>query len=202
MQLRTGFSIMALPFFPSPRARRGLFAFAAGAVLFLPLQAEAAGNNTLTKTGDILRIALPAAAAGISIYKGDYQGLLQFAVAYAATVGIAEGLKHVVRERRPDGSDWQSMPSASAASAQAASAYLWHRYGWEYGVPAFGLALLTGYSRVQAKKHHWYDVAASDAIAFGVNYLVVSRYHKPYSPYEFSMGATPDSVSVHFAMNF
>ena len=75
-------------------------------------------------------------------------------------------------------------------------------YGWEYGVPAFGLALLTGYSRVQAKKHHWYDVAASDAIAIGVNYLVVSRYHKPYSPYEFSMGATPDSVSVQFAMNF
>ena len=182
--------------------RRSLIALAAGTIFLLPLQAEAAGNSTLTKTGDILRIALPAAAAGISLYKGDYQGLVQFAVAYAATIGIAEGLKHVVHERRPDGSDWQSMPSASAASAQAASAYLWHRYGWQYGVPAFGLALLTGYSRVQAKKHHWYDVAASDVIAFGVNYFVVSRYHKPYSPYRFSMGATPDSVSVHFAMNF
>lgn len=193
---------MAIRFPASACVRRHLFAVAAGALLLIPLQAEAAGNSTLTKTGDILRIALPAAAAGISIYKDDYRGLVQFAFAYAATVGIAEGLKQVVHERRPDGSDWKSFPSASAASAQAASAYLWHRYGWRYGLPAFGLALLTGYSRVQAKKHHWYDVAASDVIAFGVNYLVVSRYHRPYSPYRFSMGATPDSVSVHFAMDF
>ena len=193
---------MTVQFRFSVRPRRGLATFTASAMLMLPLQAEAAGNNTLTKAGDILRIALPAAAAGISLYKDDYTGLKQFAIAYVATVGIAYGLKQVIHERRPDGSDWHSMPSASAASAQAASAYLWHRYGWEYGVPAFGLALLTGYSRVQAKKHHWYDVAASDVIAFSVNYLVVSRYHKPYSPYEFSMGATPDSVSVQFAMNF
>ncbi len=187
----------------SARLRRCATTLTVAAVVgLLPLQAQAAGNETITKTGDILRFALPAAAAGISIYKDDYQGLAQFAVAYVATIGIAEGMKQVIHERRPDGSDYKSMPSASAASAQAASAYLWHRYGWEYGVPAFGLAVLTGYSRVQAKKHHWYDVAASDVIAFGVNYFVVSRYHKPYSPYDFSMGASPDGVSVHFAMNF
>jgi membrane-associated phospholipid phosphatase len=181
--------------------RFGFAATAAALITMAPLQAQAAGNQTLTKTGDILRIALPAAAAGISLWKGDYQGLFQFALAYGATIGIAEGMKQVIHERRPDGSDWKSMPSASAASAQAASAFLWHRYGWEYGVPAFGLALLTGYSRVQAKKHHWYDVAASDVIAFSVNYLIVTRYHEP-QPYRFSMGASPDGVSVQFAMNF
>lgn len=187
----------------STRLRRSLAALTAGTMLaLLPLQAEAAGNDTLTKTGDVLRIALPAAAAGISLYKDDYKGLAQFAVAYVATIGIAEGLKHVVRERRPDGSDWKSMPSASAASAQAASAYLWHRYGWQYGVPAFALSMLTGYSRVQAKKHHWYDVAASEAISVGVNLLVVSRYQRPNDTYRFSAGASPDGVSVQFAMNF
>ena len=184
--------------------RRTLTA-AAALLILVPLQAQAGtktyGNKTITDAGDILRFALPAAAAGISLYKDDYTGLFQFAIAYGATVGIAEGLKHVVHERRPDGSDYKSFPSASAASAQAASAYLWHRYGWEYGVPAFGLALFTGYSRVQAKKHHWYDVAASDVISLGVNYLVVSRYHEP-QPYDFSMGASPDGVSVRFAMNF
>lgn len=184
------------------RLRRGIAALVAGALFLLPLQAEAAGNKTVTHAGDILRFALPAAAAGISLYKDDYTGLAQFAVAYAATVGIAEGLKQVVHERRPDGSDFKSFPSASAASAQAASAYLWHRYGWQYGVPAFGLGLLVGYSRVQARKHHWYDVAASDAIAIGVNYLVVSRYHSPNYDYRFSAGASPDGVSVQFAMNF
>lgn len=184
------------------RPRRLAVAAMASFLVLVPLQAQAAGNSTLTKTGDILRFALPAAAAGISLYKDDYTGLAQFAVAYAATIGTAELMKHFIHERRPDGSDWKSMPSASAASAQAASAYLWHRYGWEYGVPAFGLALLTGYSRVQAKKHHWYDVAASDALAFGFNYLFVSRYHEPQDNYRFSVGATPDSVGVQFAMNF
>lgn len=182
--------------------RRSSAAILTGVLLLVPVTAEAAGNKTLTKTGDILRFALPAAAAGISLYKSDYTGLAQLIVAYGATVGIAEGLKHVVHERRPDGSDFHSFPSASAASAQAASAYLWHRYGWQYGLPAFGLAVLTGYSRVQAKKHHWYDVLASDGIAFGVNLLVVTRYHRRFDPYALSMGATPDSVSVNFTMRF
>lgn len=180
------------------------FCAVATATLFTlaPLQAQAAGNDTITKTGDILRIALPVVAGGISLYKRDYTGTAQLVVAYGLTIAIAEGLKRVVHERRPDGSDYKSFPSASAASAQAASAFLWHRYGWQYGLPAFGLAVLTGYSRVQAKKHHWYDVAASDVISFGVNYFVVTRYHRPISPYNFSFGASPDGVSLKFAMNF
>lgn len=183
------------------RLRNCSIGLALSCLAFAPLQAQAAGNQSITNAGDILRLALPAAAAGISLYKGDYQGLAQFGVAYIGTMGMAEGLKQFVHERRPDGSDWKSFPSASAASAQAASAYLWHRYGWKYGLPAFGLALFTGYSRVQAKKHHWYDVAASDVIAFSINYLVVTRYHKPYSRYHLSMGASPDGVSLQFAMN-
>lgn len=184
------------------RLRRGVAVFMAGALFLFPALAQPAGNRTVTRAGDILRFALPAAAAGISLYKDDYRGLAQFAVAYGATVGIAYGLKQVVHERRPDGSDFHSFPSDSAASAQAASAYLWHRYGWKYGLPAFGLAVFTGYSRVQARKHHWYDVAASDVVALGVNYVVVSRYHRSYDSYRFSAGASPDGFSVNFAMNF
>ena len=186
----------------STRLHRSALALVLGCLALAPFQARAAGNQTITDAGNVLRLALPAAAAGISLYKDDYTGLAQFAISYAATMAIAEGLKQVVHERRPDGSDYKSMPSASAASAQAASAYLWHRYGWQYGLPAFALSMFTGYSRTQAKKHHWYDVAASEAISLGVNFLVVSRYHKPRDTYQFSMGATPDGVSVQFAMNF
>lgn len=182
--------------------RHSIARYLAGALLLFPVPVEAAGNRTITRSGEILRFALPAAAAGISLYKSDYTGLAQLVVAYGATVGIAYGLERVVHERRPDGSDFHSFPSDSAASAQAASAYLWHRYGWQYGLPAFGLAVFTGYSRVQARKHHWYDVAASDAIAFGVNLFVVTRYHQSYNPYTFSAGATPDGMSVNFTMRF
>ncbi len=191
------------PFVPATTLRRSLAALAAAAAIsVLPGPAAAAGNPTLTKAGDILRFAIPVTAAGISLYKDDYQGFGQLVVAWTATVGIAYGLKHVVHERRPNGTDYKSFPSDSAASAQAGAAYLWHRYGWQYGLPAFGLGLLVGYSRVQAKEHHWYDVAASDVISLGVNYLVVSRYQPPNSPYRLSVGATPDSVNVNLAMNF
>ena len=192
----------------STRLRCATAALTAGCLLALaPLEAQAAtvptyGNKTITDAGDILRFAIPAAAAGISVYKDDYHGLAQLALAWTATVGIAYGMKHFIRERRPDGSDWKSMPSDSAASADAGAAYLWHRYGWQYGLPAEALAIFTGYSRVQAKQHHWYDVAASAALSFSVNYLVVSRYRPPNSPYQFSAGASPDGVSVQFAMNF
>ncbi len=175
---------------------------AALVVSLLPLQAQAAGNQTVTDAGDILRFAIPAAAAGISVYKGDYVGLVQLGAAWTATVGTTYLLSRFIKEKRPDGSDWHSMPSDSAASAQAGAAYLWHRYGWEYGLPAEGLALFVGYSRVQAKKHHWYDVAAADGLTFAFNMLLVSHYHKPYEEDGFSAGATPDGFSVRYTMNF
>ncbi|MBU6444080.1 MAG: PAP2 family protein [Alphaproteobacteria bacterium] len=184
-------------------SKRTLVASVTALVLgILPLQAQAAGNKTITDAGQILRFAIPAAAAGISIYKDDYVGLVQLGAAWTATVGTAYLMEHFIRERRPDGSDWHSMPSDSAASAQAGAAYLWHRYGWQYGLPAEALSVFVGYSRVQAKKHHWYDVAAADGLSFGFNMLLVSRYHQPYEEDGFSAGATPDSVSVRYTMNF
>lgn len=193
-----------MPFSVSARALPRCLAVLAIATTLLvaPRQAQAAGNKAITDAGDVLRFAVPAAAAGISLYKDDYQGLAQLAVAWTATVGIAYALKHVVHERRPNGVNYQSFPSDSAASAQAGAAYLWHRYGWQYGVPAFGMAVFVGYSRVQAKEHHWYDVAASDVITLAVNYFVVTRYHPPSNAYRVSFGASPNGVSVHLAMNF
>ena len=74
----------------------------------------------------------------------------------------------IVREQRPDKSDFQSFPSDTAALAFAPAQFLWDRYGWEYGVPAYLAAGFVGYSRVDAKKHHWYDVAASAGMSFAL----------------------------------
>jgi membrane-associated phospholipid phosphatase len=58
-----------------------------------------------------------------------------------------------------------------------------------------------GFSRVDAKKHHWYDVAASSVIAFGFNYAIVTRYHES-DRYAVYASADPDSIGVHFTMNW
>jgi membrane-associated phospholipid phosphatase len=113
-------------------------------------------------------------------------------------VGTAYGLKYVVHEERPDHSDNKSFPSDTAALAFAPANYLWDRYGWRWGLPAYLVAGFVGYSRVEADKHHWWDVAASAGIAFGFSRFVVTpfqRYHIDTSLY-----ATPNSV--YLGMNY
>jgi len=67
---------------------------------------------------------------------------LQLTVETVFTVGTAYALKNIVRERRPDGSDFQSFPSDTTALAASSSSYLWGRYGWQYGLPAFAATQL------------------------------------------------------------
>src|ERR1700744_2847070 len=135
-----------------------------------PVSANAGSvNDGIEKAGVAVAIALPVAAGGISLYKDDWQGVKQFAAVTAATVGLAYLLKHVVHEERPDGSNDQSFPSDTAALAFAPANYLWDRYGWQYGVPAYAAAAFVGYSRVESRQHHWWDVATSAGMAWGFN---------------------------------
>jgi len=109
-------------------------------------------------------------------------------------------LKQVVREQRPDHSDWQSFPSDTAALAFAPAQYLWDRYGWQYGLPAYAAAGFVGYSRVVSDEHHWWDVATSAGMAWGYSYLFTSRYHLPYN-LNTGIYVTPSAafVSLHYS---
>ena len=118
----------------------------------------------------------------------------------ATSVGTAYALKHIVREERPNGADFQSFPSDTSALAFAPAQYLWDRYGWEYGVPAYAAAIYTGYSRVEAKDHHWYDVAASAGFAFGFSKIFTTRYRPPGLNYGAEI--TPHSGYIHLSYNF
>ena len=159
-----------------------------------------ADADMIETTGTGVAIALPLVAAGISLYQDDRVGLAQLTVDTVATVGTAYAIKHIVREKRPDGSDYQSFPSDTSALAFAPAQYLWDRYGWEYGVPAYAAAIYTGYSRVEAKQHHWYDVAASAGLAFGFSKIFTTRYHPPGLIY--GAEVTPGGGYVHLSYNF
>lgn len=175
-------------------SRAALFATIA---VFSASAAHASGIET---AGTAVAIAMPLVAGGIAFsHDQDWTGIAQLGVDTIGTVGIAYGLKHVIREERPDHSDFQSMPSDTAALAFAPAAFLWDRYGWRYGVPAYLAAAFVGYSRVDADKHHWYDVAASAGIAWGVSQIFTTEYHRPYQVYTY---ATPDSAYVKVTYNF
>jgi len=146
------------------------------AIIFLLAGAGAASAASSETLGTDVAIALPVIAGGITLYQDDWKGAAQLTVDTVATVGIAYGLKHVIREQRPDKSDFQSMPSDTSALAFAPANFLWDRYGWQYGLPAYAAATFVAWSRVDAQQHHWYDVTASAALAFGVSKIFTTRY--------------------------
>ena len=137
-------------------------------VLVLTVPKSFAQNTVITTSGDVLQLAIPAAAfASTLIWKEEgTQPTWQFVKAYGSSFVIEQALKHIVQKPRPDGSDNLSFPSGHTTSAFSGAAFIQRKYGWKYGVPSYILASYVGYTRIQAKKtrrlgcacrsHNWY----------------------------------------------
>lgn len=120
--------------------------------------------------------ALIATALIIPTVEDDWEGGFEAGGSMAAAALVSTGLKQAFPETRPDGSNRRSFPSMHTSVAFSAAATLQNRYGWEVGVPAQIVASFVGFSRVQAHKHHWYDVAAGAAIGELSGFLITSKY--------------------------
>jgi membrane-associated phospholipid phosphatase len=170
-----------------------------------PVYAASINTTPLTSTqknietlGTGVAIALPLTAAGITLYQDDTMGFAQLTAETIFTVGTAYALKNIVHEERPNGTDDQSFPSATSALASSGSAFLWGRYGWEYGLPALALSQLVSYSRVQAREHHWYDTLASSGIAAGYGYILTTPFKKRFGV-DTRLSASPHGAFLSFA---
>lgn len=158
--------------------------------------ASDANALSMKSAGTGVAIALPLVAGGITLmHDWDWHGAAELALDTGLTVGTALALKQFVREQRPDHSDFKSFPSDTAALAFAPSAYLWDRYGWEYGAPAYAAAAFVGYSRVDTKEHHWWDVLASAGIAWTYSQFITTRYQRRYGIYS-ELEASPQGAFV------
>ncbi|HYP66702.1 MAG TPA: phosphatase PAP2 family protein [Thiobacillaceae bacterium] len=146
----------------------------------LPLMLDsglAAAKDSTEKAGDVLQIAIPAAGlAGTLFYEKGWDGTVQFAESLATSQVIAEILKDVVHERRPNGGCCKSFPSGHTTAAFMGATFIHERYGLEYAIPAYVAATFVGYSRVEAKKHYVHDVAAGAALGSVTSYY----FTKPY----------------------
>jgi membrane-associated phospholipid phosphatase len=172
-----------------------LLALALGSTASFPAHAD-----TVESAGTGIAIVLPVVAAGIAAYKQDWNGVVDLGLTTVATVGTAYALKNLVRERRPDGSDFESFPSDTMALAASCSSFLWARYGWQYGLPTLAATAFVGYSRVEAQEHHWYDVAASEALSIGYAAFFTPRFNR-YAIYT-SIDPAPGGGMIRFAYNF
>jgi membrane-associated phospholipid phosphatase len=143
--------------------------------LIVATPASARDTKSWDHASSIGRDALVAIALGVPAIQQDWTGDLQAGASLGAAFLATEGLKHAFPETRPDHSDRKSFPSGHTSVSFAAAATLQNRYGWQAGVPAQLVAALVGLSRVEARKHHWYDVAVGAAIGETSGFLVTSK---------------------------
>jgi membrane-associated phospholipid phosphatase len=134
----------------------------------------APGQDTLAveRSGDVLQIALPAAAGITTLALRDYAGTRQFVYALIASQGGTHAIKHIVNRRRPDGGRY-SLPSAHTSAAFLGSAFVHRRWGLRYAWPLHLAAAFVGYSRVVTGKHWVTDVLAGAAMSLLAVWLLV-----------------------------
>ncbi|NTU53535.1 MAG: phosphatase PAP2 family protein [Chlorobiaceae bacterium] len=144
-------------------------------IIFVSGISEARGGDFIETTGTVLSVTLPLVAGGMTLEKNDDPGRLQLAKAIAFTVAASYGLKYSIDATRPNGGK-HSFPSAHTSVSFAAADFINRRYGWDYGIPAYIASGFVGYSRVEAKAHHRYDVLAGATIGILGNALFTSRF--------------------------
>src|SRR5438067_10500072 len=94
---------LAYPMLRACRPRRRLYQsmsrpFLLAAVMLASAAASPALAASSESLGTDVAIALPVIAGGITLYKNDWMGAAQLTMDTVATVGMAYGLKHVIRE--------------------------------------------------------------------------------------------------------
>jgi membrane-associated phospholipid phosphatase len=121
-------------------------------------------SRVLERTGDYLQIGVPATAGIASLALRDWAGFRQFAAVMLVSQAATHLLKHTIQSSRPDGGR-NGFPSAHTASAFAGSGFVAFRYGNRYAWPLHVAALVTGYSRITARKHGPVDVLGGAAVS-------------------------------------
>lgn len=122
------------------------------------------GDGAIRDAGDWLQILLPATALGSTVVLGDEAGSQQYLWAFGSTLATVTLGKEVYGKLRPNTGSRSSFPSGHTAAAFSGASFIDARYGSKWGIPAYALAALTGYSRVWADAHFLDDVTAGASI--------------------------------------
>ena len=157
------------------RINISLFVTLFGLMVGMDAQADDRFDDRVELAGNVLMVALPVAAAGLTLGFQDGQGAWEFGESAALSMCTTFALKFSIKKTRPDGES-QSFPSGHATISFTAAEFMCRRYGWEYGLPAHALATFVAYSRVQAQRHYTVDVVGGAAIGILSSYLITRPY--------------------------
>lgn len=107
---------------------------------------------------------------------------------------LVTGTKVAVNRTRPDGSQY-SFPSGHAITAFCFAPVIQKYGGWEMGIPAYALATVTAFARVEGYHHYLSDVIAGAALGVIVGNAVV------YTPKDISVSAGLGKINMKLVFN-
>ena len=152
------------------------YAFLGCVFLFTPQGADAGSKQTIAKIGDYMQIATPVYALGMTVNEPGWEGTKEFAYSFGAMEATVYSLKYTIKERRPNRTDNHSFPSGHTASAFSGATFVHKRYGIKKAIVPYAMAGFTGFSRIVANKHYWWDTVAGAAISTAISWMIVDRY--------------------------
>ena len=154
---------------------------------------------------DVLRFVPLAAVYGMKVAgvesASSWKRLsVNTATTYALAIGTTWGLKQIVHQRRPDGTDRHGFPSGHTSLAFAGATMLHKEYGrrspW-ISVGGYAMATALAVDRVRRNRHEWGDVCAGAAIGVGsamLGYWIGDKITGEHSRY--AVGLSPTGVSL------
>jgi membrane-associated phospholipid phosphatase len=158
----------------SSASHKRLLALFAGLLLAQHAGGVRASDDT-EAAGDVLRVALPAAALALTIKRDDREGRRQFYKSFGTTVVGTWVLKEAFDKKRPDGTGDDAFPSGHAATAFQGAAFIHRRYGIRGAWPAYVLATYTAWTRVDADEHDTADVLAGAAVGIASSFVLANK---------------------------
>lgn len=160
-----------------------------------------AAQGKLETSGDLLEFGLPLAALTTAYLHqdtdGEQQWLFSTGTTLVATAVTKQAFANTAWGTGPKTKE-QSFPSGHTAIACSGAAFLNDRYGWTYGAPAYALAGVVAYSRVNAHEHYWRDVLAGCGLAALSSYYWVSPQHQLQLSPQITSTGLGLAVSGHF----
>lgn len=127
-------------------------------------------------TGNIVYLAAGTLLPLVEDGAAGKQHAIRTADALVTSTILAEGLKIVTHERRPNGGDYKSFPSGHATAAFTVATMQAHYHPnqalyWYAGATAIGV------SRVALDEHHWHDVFAGAALGYFTSTYELHQHH-------------------------
>ena len=160
-------------------------------------------ERSLEQIGDYAQFAPTAFSLITVIARDDEEGFWQLAKSVSANLTATWVLKYAIDKPRPEGrTDGHAFPSGHTSFAFQGASFLQRRYGWEYGLPAYVVAGLVGYSRIEGlnERHDGWDVLAGALVGIGSTYIFTTPYQREH--FELSFRSGDGSYSIGFVYRF